>query len=58
MPPSISSHEYGQAILQHAQSGIYPEAENVISGNLPSTALGEVSRVIAEAKEDLKVSDP
>ncbi len=54
MPSQITSQQYGQAVLEHVQSGAYPE-EEVISAQLPSSALPEVLRFIEQAREDVKV---
>ena len=55
MPSHINSYAYGQAILNHVQSGVYPESEEIISAQLPSSAISEISHLIEEAKEDVKV---
>ncbi|KAK4697980.1 protein transport protein DSL1/ZW10, partial [Lecanoromycetidae sp. Uapishka_2] len=54
MSSPIKPQEYGQAILEHVQSGAYPESEKVISAELPSTALPEVSKLVEQAQEDVK----
>lgn len=56
MPPQITSHQYGQAVLEHVQSGAYPESEEVISAELPPSTLPEVSKLVEQAKENVKVS--
>lgn len=55
MSSRITPHQYGQAVLEHVQSGAYPESEEVISAELPPSALPEVSKLIAQAREDVKV---
>lgn len=54
MPSQITSEQYGQAVLKHVQSGAYPE-EEVISAQLPPSALPVVSKLIEQAREDVKV---
>lgn len=55
MPSQISDHQYGQAILESARSGSYPESEEVIASQLPPSALGTVIQLIDHAREDVKV---
>ena len=46
---------YGRAVLDHVQDGTYPESEDVISANLPTSALPEVLKLIRQARDDIKV---
>ena len=55
MPSRITPQEYGQAVLEHAQTGSYPEDEDVVSAELPTSALPEVSKLIGQAREDVQV---
>ena len=55
MPLRITPQEYGQAVLDHVQSGAYPESEDVVSAELPPSALPEISKLIQEARDDVKV---
>jgi hypothetical protein len=54
MPSQITSQQYGQAVLEHVQNGAYPE-EELISAQLPSSALPEVWKLIEQARKDVKV---
>ncbi|KAL6716444.1 ribosome biogenesis protein ytm1 [Lecanora helva] len=54
MTTQITSQQYGQAILEHVENGSYPETEEIISGDLPPSALPEISELIEQAKEDVK----
>lgn len=54
MPSQITSHQYGQAVLEHVQNGTYPE-EEVISAELPSSALPEISKLVEQARDEVKV---
>lgn len=55
MPSRITPQQYGQAVLDHVQTGAYPESEEVVSANLPPSALPEVSKLLEQAREDVKV---
>lgn len=55
MTSQIDSHKYGQAVLEHVQRGAYPESEEIISAELPSSVLPQVTKLIEEAREDVKV---
>ncbi len=55
MPSRITPQQYGQAVLEHVQTGVYPESEEVISADFPPSALPEVSKLIEQAREDVKV---
>ena len=56
MPSRITPQQYGQAVLEHVQTGAYPESEEVVSADFPPSALPEVSKLIEQAREDVKVS--
>lgn len=58
MPSHITSQQYGQAVLDHVQNGAYPDSEEVISADFPPSALPEVSKLIEQAREDVKVCLP
>ena len=55
MPSRITPQQYGQAVLEHVQNGAYPESEEVVSADFPPSALPEVSKLIEQAREDVKV---
>ncbi len=55
MVSRVTPQQYGQAVLEHAQTGTYPEDEDVISAELPPSALPDVSKVIGQAREDVQV---
>ena len=55
MPSRITPQQYGKAVLDHVQTGAYPESEELISAHLPPSALPEVSKLIEQAREDVKV---
>lgn len=54
MPPNNTSLQYAQAVFDHVQNGAYPE-EELISAQLPSSALPEIAKLIQQAKEDVQV---
>lgn len=55
MPSQISYREYAQAVLDSVRSGAFPENEEVISAELPSSAVPTVLKLIDEARNDVKV---
>ena len=56
MPSHITTQQYSQAVLEHVQTGVYPESEEVISADFPPSALPEISKLVEQAREDVKVS--
>ena len=56
MLSQATSHQCGQALLEHVRRGAYPEYEAVIAADLPASAVREISRLIEQAKEEVKVS--
>ena len=58
MPPQTSDDQLGQAILQSIRDGSYPENEETISAELPSSALTALSGFLEEAKVSSKVREP
>lgn len=55
MPSRITPQQYSQAVLEHVQTGAYPESEEVVSADFPPSALPEVSKLLEQAREDVKV---
>lgn len=55
MPNRISDDQYGQAVLQSVQKGAYPDPEELISAELPSSALPKIVKLLDNAREDIKV---
>ena len=55
MSSRVTPQQYGQAVLENVQGSAYPESEDVISAELPPSALPEVSKLIEQAREDVKV---
>lgn len=57
MPSGTSDLELSKAVYQHVDLGTYPDNEEVISAELPSTALETLSKLLDQARADVKVSD-
>lgn len=54
--PSLTSYEtYAQAILDHVQTGAYPEEEDVVSAELSAAGLPVLKKIIEQSRRDLKV---
>ncbi|EMD90927.1 hypothetical protein COCHEDRAFT_1176510 [Bipolaris maydis C5] len=54
MPPQVSDEQLGDALLQSAQYGAFPQDEHVASATVPSTALPKLLEVVTKAREDTK----
>ncbi|MDI1491172.1 MAG: ribosome biogenesis protein ytm1, partial [Ramalina farinacea] len=53
--PSLTSHDtYAHAILDHVQTGAYPEEEDVVSAELPAAGLPVVKELIEQSRRDLE----
>ena len=55
MPPHISDDQFSHAVLDSVQNGTYPDAEAVISAELPNSALTKVLALLEQAREDVRV---
>ena len=55
MPSNSSDQQYGQALLDSVRNGSYPESEDVISAELPPTAIPGILKLLKQAREDVKV---
>ncbi len=55
MPKHFSDDQYGQAVFESVQSGAYPESEELVSAELPPSAIPEIVKLIEKAQEDVKV---
>lgn len=55
MPSHITDHTFGQAIVDSVYNGSYPESEEVVSAELPQSALPTILELIDQAREDVKV---
>ncbi|KAL9126076.1 MAG: hypothetical protein Q9217_004820 [Psora testacea] len=54
MPLPIHSQQYGEVILDHVRMGVCTVPEDVVSSELPPSALPKVSTLIKQAREDVK----
>ena len=55
MPPQLSDGTLGHALLQSVQEGTYPDAEQIVSAELPTSALLGVVELLEQARNDVKV---
>lgn len=55
MPSQISERQYGQAVLNSVQNGIYPESEEIVAAEVPPSALPAILKLVDQAREDVKV---
>lgn len=56
MPSQVSDEQLGQAILNSAKDGSYPASEEVISADVPASALPVALQLLRDAREEVKVS--
>ena len=56
MPPLLSDIALGNALLQSIQEGTYPDAEQIISAQLPASALLGVVELLEQARGEVKVN--
>ena len=55
MPASVSPLQLGEAVLDHARHGKYPESEDVISADLAPSAIPEALKRFDTARNHIKV---
>lgn len=55
MSSQISDEKLGDAILQSAEHGAFPQDEHVASASVPANALPKLLEVVNKAREDTKV---
>ena len=57
MMPAIASDErLSQALLQSLKDGSYPGSEEVVSAELPASALSMELQLISDTREEIRVS--
>lgn len=56
MPSNVSDEQLGDAILESAEHGSFPQDGDVASATVPSSALPKLLEKVGKAKEDAKVS--
>ena len=55
MSPKVSDEQLGDAILQSAEHGSFPQDGDVASATVPSSALPALLEKVGKAREDAKV---
>ncbi|KAL8764401.1 MAG: hypothetical protein Q9184_000106 [Pyrenodesmia sp. 2 TL-2023] len=55
MPPSVPARQLGEAILNAAQNGTYPDSEDIISANFPPSAFPQALELLKGAREEVKI---
>jgi centromere/kinetochore protein ZW10 len=55
MSSQVSDEQLGDAILQSAENGSFPQDEQVASAAVPASALPKLIATINEARENTKV---
>lgn len=55
MPSAVEDRQLGQAVLDSVQYGSYPESEDVISAEVPPTAIPSILKLLGQAREGVKV---
>ena len=57
MPSQVSDEQLGDALLQSAEHGAFPQDEHVASATVPPSALPKLVEVVNKAREDTKVCE-
>jgi len=55
MTGSVVDHELSAAILSSIQEGTFPDSEDVLTAELPATALPSILGELSDASQQLKV---
>ena len=55
MPSRISDDRLADVILQSVENGAYPVDEEAVAAELPSSALTNLSKLLEQARADVKV---
>ena len=55
MPSQISGETLSQAVFQSVKDGSYPDDEQVIAAELPSSALESLAKLLEQARNEVKV---
>ncbi|KAH0563008.1 hypothetical protein GP486_002428 [Trichoglossum hirsutum] len=56
MQSQISDEQLGEAVLKSVQYGVYPDSEEVISADVPASALPVVLGILDSARDDVKLT--
>jgi protein transport protein DSL1/ZW10 len=54
--PALSEDRLSRALLQSLKDGTYPDSEEIVSAELPASALSTELQFIRDAREEVKVS--
>ncbi|KAL8943632.1 MAG: hypothetical protein Q9216_000920 [Gyalolechia sp. 2 TL-2023] len=54
MPPDISASQLGRAVLDSVQNGTYPDSEDIISADFPSSAFSQALELLDDARGEIK----
>lgn len=55
MPPKASDEALADAVIQNVEFGAYPDSEDVISADLPASALPRLLDTIQKARDEVTV---
>ena len=55
MTASIADHELSAAIVSSIRDGTFPDSEDVLTAELPTTALPSIVGEVSEARQQLEV---
>ena len=55
MPSLPSDGQFTQAVFDYVKDGAYPEDTNIVSAELPSSALQSLSELLEQARAEVKV---
>ena len=55
MSGNLVESRYGEAILDHLQTGAYPDSEDIISASLPPGDLSNILKQVKGARLSLEV---
>lgn len=56
MPSGTSASQLGKAVLDSVQNGTYPDSEDIISADFPSSAFSQALELLDNARAEIKVS--
>jgi protein transport protein DSL1/ZW10 len=55
MTASIADHDLSAAIISSIKEGTFPDSEDVLTAELPATALPTLLEEVSEARQQLEV---
>lgn len=57
MATQPSENEICKALLDFAAEGTYPDSENIVAANVPSSAISKELELITQARDQVEVGD-